>query len=254
MGRVRLDGAGGGRGRVRLDLARRSLPLPRGRLGRRPVGGVDVPRRPRRHHGAGEAGPAGRVPQLPQPGSAREEGGRGRRDQRRALRLRSRRRLEPHGVRRVRDPLRPSRITLRGVLRDRATPPRGRTVHVRRPFPSGARRRAAPPSRATAAPDGRLDGRARPGSDASTRGHVEHLVRLVRQHTGGVRDEAAGDRCCVRARRSRSRVDRAQRLRPRAARRHEGATRRGRSARPSKDRRKRSVAVSARWRRPAPTS
>ncbi len=61
-------------------------------------------------------------------------------------------------------------------------------------------------------------------------GHLEHVVRLVRQHRRGFRCEAARDRRGVRARRPRPRLDRAERVCPRPAggRRPRAAGRTGR--------------------------
>ena len=213
MGRVRRDGSGGGRGRVRLDLARRPLPLSRGRLGRRAVGGVDVPRRTRRDHGAGGARPPRRLPELPQSRGARQEGGRGGRVERWTAQVRRRRR----------DGTGPSstRSGSRTTIARRGSRSRSRSS-VACSRASGSRSTAGSimcedavllPTPPASAAHGRFDGRARPCRDPAPRGDLEHLVRLVRQHGRGVPCEAARDRRGVRTRRPRPGVDPTERVR-----------------------------------------
>ena len=119
---VRADRDGSYRrsSRLRFDLAGRPPPVrPTGRDRARPVGGVDVARRPRRCHRAGRARSARRVARVPRAGDAGEAGGDRRCDLRRATHPRGGRGMERAGVPRLRAPVRSSRRPLRGGVHDR---------------------------------------------------------------------------------------------------------------------------------------
>ena len=91
----------------------------------------------RRGDRARPARSAGRLRRVPSPGAPGQDGRDRGRGERRALVVGDRCRLEPGGVRRVRRSVRPSRIAVRGSVRDRAAPPGGRARDVPRRVSAG---------------------------------------------------------------------------------------------------------------------
>ena len=216
----------------------------------RAVGLLDDAGLARRDHRSRRARAARRVHGVPptrDPGAASSGD---RRAERRPVRDRARRGLEPGGVPCLRDPVRAPRLALRGGVHDRPAAA-GRASASRSKAASTRSQDAVllPPPDAAAEADDRRERAADALDRATARRRLEHVVHALRQHSRGVRPQERRDHGGRRARRARPDGDRAQRLRARrggaggrtAARRRRSAGRRGsritctRSARPGAD-------------------
>ena len=209
------------------------------------MGGVDADGRARGGRpSACELGPLVACAGFHPPAADREDGGDDRRDQRRALRARARRGLEPARVRRVRHPVRPARVALRGGVRDHPRPAGRGAGDARRRRSTRPTTPCCCPSRRAGAADDRLQ---RPAHAARSRCRTS--TRGTRGRTTTATRPRASRSCSQR----RSRVRRLARAAPACSCALDGAGRTRRRAMPA---RAGGAALAARigsWARPAPT-
>ena len=146
-----------------------------------------------------ELGPLVACTAFRPPGHPRPHRRRGRRGERRQVARRARRRLERGGVPRVRHPVRPPHLTVRGGVRDRAPTARRRARHLPRRVQRARGRGAAAAAGAPRAADGRRHGAAAARGEPAARRLVEHVVRRVRQPRRGAPAAERAHRRGVRA-------------------------------------------------------
>ena len=137
-------------------------------------------------HRARRARPARRLRLVPPARAHREDGGDDPGGERRPVRPRPRCRLERDRVPRLRPAVRPSRLALRGVVRDRPAHARRRAGDARGPVLAGGRSRRPAAAGAAGPADDRLERPAHARGHAPVRRPLEHLVRPLRQHGRGL--------------------------------------------------------------------